>query len=365
MADWTAFGAVAGLVLVLVLGLARVTTAALTGGSEARSRRRAASGRAASSRSDAGSSAGREAKPPGTTSSAGGRAQHERSHRRPADGGAAAESAHDATREELRGGQVDGAGVTRRRSEENVDRSLDDESVRGSVGEETVDGSSGEETADEIDRSERRDRVRLPSVSTPALLGNVVVTHGALAAVIAGAAAMTDVPAAALGVTEAAWSTGGPALLGGLGLGLALALSNGAAAANLDRLGIEHSDALRAALAPSSRTGWAVLLAVILPLVAVFEELLFRGVLVGAAAAATGVSQWVFVVPASVAFAAGHGLQGRGGVLVTGVLGGVLAVAFVLTDSLLVVVVAHYVVNAAEFLLHEWLEVDVHGRLAV
>lgn len=347
MADWTAFGAVAGLVLVLVLGLARVTTAALTGGSEADTRRRDASGGGAGSRADARSPSGHEAEPPRTTSSAGGRTQRERSPRRPADGAAAAESGHGTTREEPRSGQLDGAGVPSRRSEETADTSTDDETAGG------------------IDRSERRDRVRLPAVSTPALLGNVVLTHGALAAVIAGAAAMTGVPAAALGVTDAAWSTGGPALLGGLALGLALALANGAAAANLDRLGIEHSDALRTSLAPSSRTGWAVLLAVILPLVAVFEELLFRGVLVGAAAAATGVSQWAFVVPSSVAFAAGHGLQGRGGVLVTGVLGGVLAIAFVLTDSLLVVVVAHYVVNAAEFLLHEWLEVDVHGRLAV
>jgi membrane protease YdiL (CAAX protease family) len=54
-----------------------------------------------------------------------------------------------------------------------------------------------------------------------------------------------------------------------------------------------------------------------------------------------------------VAFALGHGAQGPAGVAATGVLGFVLAAAFVLTGSLLVVVVAHYLVNALEFVVHE------------
>lgn len=47
------------------------------------------------------------------------------------------------------------------------------------------------------------------------------------------------------------------------------------------------------------------------------------------------------------------GAQGRLGIIVTGLLGFVLAAAFVLTESLLVVVVAHYLVNALEFAGHE------------
>jgi membrane protease YdiL (CAAX protease family) len=42
---------------------------------------------------------------------------------------------------------------------------------------------------------------------------------------------------------------------------------------------------------------------------------------------------------------------------VTGLLGFALAVTFVLTGSLLAVIVAHYLVNALEFIVHEGLDV--------
>ena len=45
----------------------------------------------------------------------------------------------------------------------------------------------------------------------------------------------------------------------------------------------------------------------------------------------------------------------------TGLLGFALAGAFVLTDSLLVVVVAHYAVNAVEFVAVEGLELRPFG----
>jgi len=95
--------------------------------------------------------------------------------------------------------------------------------------------------------------------------------------------------------------------------------------------------------------GWVVLLVVVLPLIAGFEELLFRAAMIGAFSAGFGVSPWLLAVLSSVAFAAGHGAQGRLGILATGVLGFALAAVFVVTESLLVVVVAHYVINAVEF----------------
>ena len=98
-----------------------------------------------------------------------------------------------------------------------------------------------------------------------------------------------------------------------------------------------------------------------LPVIAAFEELLFRAALVGGFAAGFGVSPWPLAVLSSAAFAAGHGAQGRLGVAVTGLLGFVLAAAFVLTESLLVVVVAHYVVNAVEFGLAEGLGREPFG----
>ncbi len=118
------------------------------------------------------------------------------------------------------------------------------------------------------------------------------------------------------------------------------------------------NEALRGALAPDSVGGWAVLLFAVLPTVALFEEFLFRAVLVGAfaaGAAATGVpaSPWLLAAGSSVAFALGHGAQGRAGVVATGALGFVLAAAFLLTESLLAVVIAHYLVNALTFVVHE------------
>nr|WP_245545383.1 CPBP family intramembrane glutamic endopeptidase [Halomicrobium katesii] len=65
-----------------------------------------------------------------------------------------------------------------------------------------------------------------------------------------------------------------------------------------------------------------------------------------ALAAGFSLSPWLLAVVSSVVFGAAHGAQGRVGMLVTGGLGLALAAGFVLTDSLLVVVVAHYLVNA-------------------
>jgi len=106
-------------------------------------------------------------------------------------------------------------------------------------------------------------------------------------------------------------------------------------------------------LAPASAGGWALLLGVTLPIIAVVEEFIFRAAAVGATTSAFSTSPWALAVVSSVAFALGHGAQGRVGVVVTGGLGFALAAAFVLTNSLLVVVIAHYLVNALEFAVHE------------
>lgn len=143
----------------------------------------------------------------------------------------------------------------------------------------------------------------------------------------------------------------------GIALGIGLYLANEASVLVFDRLGIGYSDALRGALAPSSIGGWALLLIVVLPVIAGVEELLFRAALIGGLEASLGISPWILVVLSAVFFAVGHGIQGMGGVLVTGTLGLILGLAFVLTNSLLLVIVAHYVVNALEFVIHEALDI--------
>jgi membrane protease YdiL (CAAX protease family) len=190
-----------------------------------------------------------------------------------------------------------------------------------------------------------------PELSQPLLLLNVALSQGVFAVVLVAAAVLGDVPAAALGVGDGQLS--GWFVLVGVALGVALYGANEVGSALADAAGLGRSEELREFLAPNSRPGWIVLLGGVLPIVAGFEELLFRGVLVGAFATGFGVSPWVLVLASSVLFGLGHGAQGRLGVLVTGSLGFVLGAAFVLTDSLLVVVVAHYLVNALEFVVHE------------
>ena len=196
------------------------------------------------------------------------------------------------------------------------------------------------------------------SPSTTSLLANVAVSQGLFGALLLVGAWYAEVPAWAFGA--GAGTAGVPAVAVGIGLGVALYLANEAGAVAGSRLGFEIGDGrrLRGALAPDTRSGWALLLVVVLPTIAAFEELLFRGALVGVVAAGYGVSPWAMAVVASGAFALGHGAQGRLGMAVTGALGFVLAAAFVVTGSLLAVVVAHYLVNALEFVVHEGLGVE-------
>jgi len=196
------------------------------------------------------------------------------------------------------------------------------------------------------------------NLSTGMLLANVALTQGLVGLAIAAGLWWFEIPGTAVGITADPWIFGLPAVLLGLGFGLALWLGNEVAAGLADAAGATYDEAVRSMLAPDTFGGWAVLLGLVLPTVAVVEELLFRAALIGVPAAALGVSPWVLAGLSSIAFALGHGAQGRVGIVVTGVLGLVLAAGYVLSGSLLVVVVAHYVVNAMEFAVHEAVGAD-------
>jgi membrane protease YdiL (CAAX protease family) len=191
------------------------------------------------------------------------------------------------------------------------------------------------------------------SLSGGFVLVNVALSQGLFGFVLLLGAWYTEVPLSALGLGPAPLSTGTPAVLWGLALGAALAGANALGSRVAERVGYEPGTELRELLAPDTARDWLLLFGVALPTVAVVEEFLFRATLVGAFAAGFGVSPWLLAVLSSVAFAVGHGAQGPAGVVVTGLLGFVLAAAFVLTGSLVVVILAHYLVNAVEFLRHE------------
>lgn len=193
-------------------------------------------------------------------------------------------------------------------------------------------------------------------VTSGLLLANVALSQGVLLGVLLAAAWYTRVPLAALGIATPLTATA--ALAVGSGLGFVLYSSSELGGAAADRVGLEYDEGLRELLAPDSIGGWIVLLVIVLPVIAFFEEFLFRAALIGAIHAGYGVSPWLLAVLSSILFAIGHGAQGNTGIVVTGLLGFALATAFIVTGSLLVVVVAHYSVNALEFVVHEGIGIE-------
>ncbi len=199
-----------------------------------------------------------------------------------------------------------------------------------------------------------------PALTTTLLLANVTVSQAIALAVLVAVAWWTAVPASAFGLGGAS----APFVLGwGVAAGVALYAGNEVAAGLGARVGATAPERLREAMAPTDTQEWAFLLLVVLPTIALFEEALFRGALIGAFAVGFGIDPWLLAVVSSFAFGLGHGAQGRLGIVVTGVLGLGLAALFVYTGSLLVVVVAHYVVNALEFIVREWFAYDPAAAL--
>jgi len=194
-------------------------------------------------------------------------------------------------------------------------------------------------------------------LSAEALMANVAVTQGVVIAVLVAAAWYFSIPAAAFGVTGAPQSTGLAAVAVGAGFGLILWIANEAATTVADIVGAAYDERVREMLAPGTAKGWILLLGVVVPIIAVAEELLFRAALIGVPQAGFGLSPWLLAVVSSLAFALGHGAQGQVGVVVTGALGFVLAAGYILTGSLLVVIVTHYIINALEFILYELFDI--------
>lgn len=235
---------------------------------------------------------------------------------------------------------------------------LPEETVENSVHSDSVDPR--EESADFPQRP--REETPAPSqgleLTPTALLANVGLTQGLVAVIVLVAGWYFDIPAVAFGVTGEPLSTGLPAISLGIAFGVVLWIGNEFSTTVADAVGASYDEGVREMLAPDSLTGWAVLFGLILPLIAVSEELLFRAALIGVPAAGFDISPWVLAVFSSLAFALGHGAQGRVGIIVTGLLGFVLAAGYVVTGSLLLVIVAHYVINALEFFVHEYVGVD-------
>jgi membrane protease YdiL (CAAX protease family) len=183
------------------------------------------------------------------------------------------------------------------------------------------------------------------------LYGNVVVSHGLFGGLVVLVAWVSNIPIAAFSFGELSPTTFGIGMA--VGFGLFGVSETGKVVLSSEQL--VYSEHLRELLAPTTPFEWIGLLVVVLPVVAGVEKLLFRGALIGAFAFGFGVAPWILAVFSSVVFGIGHGIQGRAGIIATGLLGGLLAAVFIVTNSLIVVIIAHYVVNALEFVVHEYI----------
>lgn len=192
---------------------------------------------------------------------------------------------------------------------------------------------------------------RRPHITTRALLGNVVASQGLFLGLLVAAAWWTEIPPAAFGLAAETMTATHVAY--GVLAGIGVYGGNEVGAAASERFGFSAPEDLREAMAPTNAFEWAFLLLIVLPVIAVFEELLFRGALIGVVHASYGVSPWLLAIGSSAVFGLGHGAQGRVGVAVTGLLGLALAALFVVSESLLLVIVAHYLINALEFVVRE------------
>lgn len=189
------------------------------------------------------------------------------------------------------------------------------------------------------------DRSPLDQLSRSALYLNVGVSH----ALVLGLAGLlvwwSGVPRSSIGmetVLPIGWLAG---------LTVALVAFNEVA----DRLARSFGNPenrLRDLLTPEDGIEWLVLAGLLLPIIAVTEEVLFRGILIGAFGAGTPFPPLVLIVGSALAFGAAHTAQGRLGVAVATVLGLGLGVVYFWSGNLWLVIGAHYLVDLVEFARH-------------
>ncbi|MFB6095132.1 MAG: lysostaphin resistance A-like protein, partial [Halodesulfurarchaeum sp.] len=165
--------------------------------------------------------------------------------------------------------------------------------------------------------------------SGPGLLVNLSLTHIGVGVAVGLVVWLTGVPLEALGLVDL------PDPVSVLLLSLGVLVVNEGLSMGVQAFDVDEPELLRELLAPESVREWVILLGALLPAIAVAEELLFRGALVGGVSAATAVSPWILAAISSVGFGAAHTAQGDLGIAVAALLGFTLAAAFVVTGNLL------------------------------
>jgi uncharacterized protein len=100
-------------------------------------------------------------------------------------------------------------------------------------------------------------------------------------------------------------------------------------------------------LVPRNLYEWILMLIPLLLAVAV-EEVLFRALVIGGFSLI--VNPWAMALASSVLFGLMHSPQGILGIIITGVIGFIFGAIFIISGSLLMVIVTHFVVNILQIL---------------
>ncbi|MFB6188207.1 MAG: lysostaphin resistance A-like protein, partial [Halobacteriaceae archaeon] len=201
---------------------------------------------------------------------------------------------------------------------------------------------------------ERRDQI---SLSTNLLLLNIIISHGVFALIVLALLLYSHISLLHLGITIQHLSFS--YLIMGLSLGVGLAIFNELASMLIVKFELDYQSDLRELLTPRGPFGWIFLIFIVLPLVAGFEELLFRVALIGAVSVVLQISPWIMLLVSSVLFGAAHMGQGKGGRFVATILGIILGISYIFTGSFVVIVVGHYLVNSIEFIVHQRLKLHL------
>ncbi len=108
-----------------------------------------------------------------------------------------------------------------------------------------------------------------------------------------------------------------------------------------------YSPQVMKSVVPKNQREWFL---IILPLLlaVVIEELIFRGMLIGGFSLV--VNPWVMAVASSIIFGIMHSPQGILGIVLTALVGFIFAATFIVSNSLVIVISAHFIINFLQIL---------------
>lgn len=110
----------------------------------------------------------------------------------------------------------------------------------------------------------------------------------------------------------------------------------------LNSLGISTQKGHIPSFLEPSGTSQYILAGILVVVVAISEETIFRGYLILRFKSVTGSAAWAVVI-STIIFSAGHGYEGTGGVIIVGIMGAVFALIYLWRKNLAAPIVMHFI----------------------